>query len=143
MVDLSQLHCDRRSLTKAVHSAKAAAKQSHQSAHVARNQHDIQPWVHDKLGTVVRKRLAKDYGIEGGVTVITSSESPRKAFDVTPGKAKNKASFYGTWACVPAQFGLHASSVVLNALVSTREDCGENKVTRELRTDAEAAAARH
>jgi tRNA A37 threonylcarbamoyladenosine dehydratase len=91
----------------------------------------------------VRKRLAKDYGIEGGVTVITSSESPRKAFDITPGKVKNKASFYGTWACLPVQFGLHAASVVLNTLVSSQEDCGENKVTRELRTIAEAAAARY
>ena len=99
-----------------------------------------QPWAHDRLGNVVRKKLAKDYGIEGGVTVITSTESPRKAFNVTPEKTKNKASFYGTWACLPAQFGLYAASEVLNTLV---DGCSENKVTRELRTIAEAAAARH
>ena len=139
MVDLSQLQCDRRSLTKAVHSAKAAAKQVHQSTRIPSNQLE-QPWAHDRLGNVVRKKLAKDYGIEGGVRVITSTESPRKAFNVTPEKTKNKASFYGTWECLPAQFGLYAASEVLNTLV---ESCSENKLTRELRTIAEAAAARH
>ena len=33
-----------------------------------------------KFGTYVRKRLANDYGIVGGVLVVTSSEMPRKAF---------------------------------------------------------------
>ena len=141
VVDLSQLHCDRRSLTKAVHNAKAAAKNSHQSVRSTweQQQHE-QLCAHDKLGSVVRKKLAKDYGIESGVTVITSTESPRKAFDINPGKAKNKASFYGTLSVCPAQFGLHAASAVLNGLLSGRD---ESKETRQLRTAAEVAAARH
>ena len=134
-MDLSQLHCDRRNLTKAVHTAKASAKLNHQSEHSSstseRQHHHDQLWAHDKLGNVVRKKLAKDYGIEGGVTVITSTESPRKAFSVTPGKAKNKASYYGTWACLPCQFGLHAASVVLNGLVGG-DEC-KSKAARKLR----------
>ena len=98
--------------------------------------------IHDKLGNVVRKQLFKDYGIEGGVTVVTSTEAPRKAFRANPGKTKNKASFYGTWACLPAQFGLHAASVVLNGLLAG-DDRRESKEARDLRTAAEAAAARH
>jgi hypothetical protein len=66
---------------------------------------------HEKLGTSVRKMLKQQYGIEGGVTVVTSTEMPRKAFALTASKTKNKASYYGTWACVPAAFGLQAASV--------------------------------
>ena len=97
---------------------------------------------HDKLGNVVRKQLAKDYGIQGGVAVVTSTEAPRKAFSANPGKTKNKASFYGTWACLPAQFGLLAASVVLNGLLAG-ETRRESKEARDLRTAAEAAAACH
>ena len=141
VVDLSQLHCDRRSLTKAVHNAKAAAKHSRRSAHGTwePQQHE-KLCAHDKLGSVVRKKLAKDYGIEGGVTVVTSTESPRKAFDINPGKAKNKASFYGTLSVCPAQFGLHAASAVLNGLLAGQDECKE---ARELRAAAEVAAACH
>jgi tRNA A37 threonylcarbamoyladenosine dehydratase len=91
----------------------------------------------------VRKKLAKKYGIEGGVPVVTSTEMPRKAFALTPDKAKNKASYYmyGTWSCLPATFGMHAASLVLNSLlVSAR---GEGKAFSALRAAAEAAAARH
>ena len=47
---------------------------------------------HEKLGTYVRKKLAKDYGIVGGVLVVTSSEMPRKAFEL--------GSHYARFACV-------------------------------------------
>ena len=78
--------------------------------------------LHEKLGTAVRKMLKQQYGIEGGVTVITSSEMPRKAFATTANKSKNKASYYGTWACLPAAFGLQAASVRLPYLPVTGND---------------------
>ena len=46
-----------------------------------------------------------------------------------------------TWSCVPAAFGLHAASVVLNGLVGGAS--AESKAARERRRFAEEAAARH
>jgi tRNA A37 threonylcarbamoyladenosine dehydratase len=88
----------------------------------------------------VRKKLKKEYGIEGGITVVTSTELPAKAFALTPDKSKNKASFYGTCAYMPAAFGLHASSTVLRALGSNKP---QSKHARKLRQAAEYAAAQH
>ena len=62
----------------------------------------------------------------------------RVAFELTPDKSKHKASYYGTWACLPAAFGLHAASVVLRAL--SVEGGGMNKKQRQLRKAAEYAA---
>ena len=98
------------------------------------------PIAHDKLGAFVRKKLKKEYGIEGGVTVVTSTELPAKAFALTADKSKNKASFYGTCAYIPAAFGLHASAKVLQALAS---DKPQSKSDRKLRSAAEYAAAQH
>ena len=44
----------------------------------------------------MRKKLKKEYGIEGGVTVVTSTELPAKAFALTADRSKLKVSFYGT-----------------------------------------------
>jgi tRNA A37 threonylcarbamoyladenosine dehydratase len=98
------------------------------------------PVAHDKLGAFVRKKLKKEYGIEGGITVVTSTELPAKAFALTPDKSNNKASFYGTCSYMPAAFGMHASSTVLRALGS---DKPQSKQARKLRQAAEYAAAQH
>ena len=58
----------------------------------------------------------------------------------TPTHDKNKASYYGTWSCIPAAFGLQAASAVLNALVAVSKP---SKKDRALRKAAEAAAAKH
>ena len=96
------------------------------------------PVAHDKLGAFVRKKLKKEYGIEGGITVVTSTEMPAKAFALTPDKSNNKASFYGTCSYMPAAFGMHASSTVLRSLGSGKP---QSKQARKLREAAEYAAA--
>ena len=123
VADLSQMQWERA----AIRTAKRAG-----------NRKAAGPVAHEKLGGHVRKRLSSQYGIEGGVTVVTSEEVPRKAFELTPDKSKHKASYYGTWACLPAAFGLHAASVVLRAL--SVEGGGMNKKQRQLRKAAEYAA---
>ena len=58
----------------------------------------------------------------------------------TASKDKNKASYYGTWSCIPATFGLQAASAVLNRLVAVSKP---SKKDRALRRAAESAAAKH
>ena len=77
-------------------------------------------------------------GSPAAAAVGSGEEVPRKAFELTPDKSKHKASYYGTWACLPAAFGLHAASVVLRAL--SVEGGGMNKKQRQLRKAAEYAA---
>ena len=107
VTDLSSLQWDRHSLTKFVQAAKRSDKatgkgkggdrvgacpQGPSTSTSTSPADNSQVCAHEKLGTLVRKKLAKKYGIEGGVPVVTSTEMPRKAFALTPDKAKNKAS---------------------------------------------------
>jgi tRNA A37 threonylcarbamoyladenosine dehydratase len=106
VTDLSSLQWDRHSLTKFVQAAKRSDKatgkgkggdrvgacpQGPSTSTSTSPADNSQVCAHEKLGTLVRKKLAKKYGIEGGVPVVTSTEMPRKAFALTPDKAKNKA----------------------------------------------------
>ena len=129
--DLSELKGDAHELSKAAQAAKKNGRR-HPNGRVH---------VQEKLGRLVRRKLEKGFGIDRGVCVVTSSEPQRAAHALTDNKTKNKASYYGTWSCVPAAFGLHAASVVLNGLVGGAS--AESKAARERRRFAEEAAARH
>ena len=132
VTDLSLMQWDR----EAIRTAKRAG-----------NRANAGPIPHEKLGAAVRKMLEKQYGIVGGVTIVTSEEIPKMgAFALTPDKTKHKASFYGTCSFIPAAFGLHAAAVVLNALGPADGGAKKNvqtKKERALRKAAEQAAAKH
>jgi tRNA A37 threonylcarbamoyladenosine dehydratase len=86
VTDLSELRWEREvKLQQLGKTGKADQQQSGRKATDGRSVAAPQGGliVHDKLGTFVRRKLKKEYGIEGGVMVVTSSELPRKAFELT------------------------------------------------------------
>jgi tRNA threonylcarbamoyladenosine dehydratase len=68
------------------------------------------------LAKTIRKRLKKE-GINKGIKVVFSAETPDEtSLKMTDGK-NYKKSFYGTNSWMPALFGLHAAEAVVKHLL--------------------------
>jgi tRNA threonylcarbamoyladenosine dehydratase len=68
------------------------------------------------LAKTIRKRLKKE-GINKGIKVVFSTETPDEtSLKMTDGK-NYKKSFYGTNSWMPALFGLHAAEAVVKHLL--------------------------
>jgi len=82
---------------------------------------DISKTYHDPLSRRVRKLLRAN-GINKGIRVVFSTESPDKdSVELTDGK-NFKKSFYGTISYMPALFGLNAAAEVLRYLLDLKND---------------------
>ena len=82
---------------------------------------DIAKTYHDPLSRRIRKQL-RAIGINKGVRVVFSTESPDKdSVKLTDG-ADYKKSFYGTISYIPALFGLNAAGEVIRYLLDLRKD---------------------
>lgn len=69
------------------------------------------------LAKQIRKRLRKEFNITKGVKCVFSSELQREdSLKMTDG-TNYKKSYYGTISFIPAAFGLHAASEVVNYLL--------------------------
>lgn len=69
------------------------------------------------LAKQVRKRLKKEANITKGVKCVFSSELQKEeSLSLTDG-SNFKRSYYGTISYIPAAFGLHAASEVINYLL--------------------------
>ena len=81
---------------------------------------DISKTYHDPLSRRIRKTL-RSQGIDKGIRVVFSTESPNKeSVELTDG-ADYKRSFYGTISYMPALFGLNAAGEVLRYLLDLRK----------------------
>ena len=82
---------------------------------------DISKTFHDPLSRKLRK-LLRAKGINKGIRVVFSTESPDKdSVKLTDG-TNYKKSFYGTISYMPALFGLNAAGEVLRYLLDLRKD---------------------
>ena len=82
---------------------------------------DIAKTYHDPLSRRIRKVL-RSKGINKGIRVVFSTESPNKdSVELTDGKDYKK-SFYGTISYMPALFGLNAAAEVLRYLLDLKND---------------------
>ena len=82
---------------------------------------DIAKTYHDPLSKQIRK-LLRAKGINKGIRVVSSTESPdKKSVELTDG-SNYKKSFYGTISYMPALFGLNAAAEVLRYLLDLRKD---------------------
>lgn len=82
---------------------------------------DIAKTYHDPLSRRIRKVL-RSKGINKGIRVVFSTESPDKeSIELTDGKDYKK-SFYGTISYMPALFGLNAAAEVLRYLLDLKND---------------------
>ena len=82
---------------------------------------DIAKTYHDPLSRRVRKHL-KGIGIDKGIRVVFSTESPDKGSVKLTDGADYKRSFYGTISYMPALFGLNAAAEVIRYLLDLRKD---------------------
>lgn len=81
---------------------------------------DISKTYHDPLSRRIRKAL-RSKGINKGIRVVFSTESPDKdSVELTDG-TDFKKSFYGTISYMPALFGLNAASEVIRHLLDLRD----------------------
>lgn len=71
----------------------------------------------------IRKGLKKK-GVRRGVTVVFSSETVDRAAMMMTDGSRFKKSFYGTSAYIPALFGLHMASVVVQECAAAASDNG-------------------
>lgn len=82
---------------------------------------DISKTYHDPLSRKVRKML-RSKGINKGIRVVFSTESPNKeSVELTDG-TNFKKSFYGTISYMPALFGLNAAAEVIRYLLDLKKD---------------------
>ena len=82
---------------------------------------DISKTYHDPLSRRIRKQL-RSKGINKGIRVVFSTESPDKdSVELTDG-TNFKKSFYGTISYMPALFGLNAAAEVIRYLLDIRKD---------------------
>ena len=68
----------------------------------------------DGLARAVRQRLKK-LGLRRPLKVVASREAPRR-YSLIPLEEQNKRSSFGTLATIPALFGIHLASHVINRL---------------------------
>lgn len=68
----------------------------------------------DGLARAVRQRLKK-LGLRRPLKVVASREAPRR-YSLIPLEEQNKRSSFGTLATIPAIFGIHLASHVINRL---------------------------
>jgi len=82
---------------------------------------DISKTYHDPLSRIIRKQL-RAKGINKGIRVVFSTESPDKESVKLTDGADYKKSFYGTISYIPALFGLNAAGEVIRYLLDLRKD---------------------